>query len=90
MLLPDIYHGPSVAKGQNYGALKGELPIFLALIALSLPGHHLPNVLPQLYVNGHWQSHTMAHGRKSCRPFNGSVLIIVHRGTQARRRCDGL
>lgn len=48
MLLPDIYHGRGT-RSQSRGGLTGELPIFLALIALSMPASYLPAWLPDMF-----------------------------------------
>ncbi|KAF1928196.1 uncharacterized protein M421DRAFT_156237 [Didymella exigua CBS 183.55] len=56
MLLPNIFHGP-VGTGSQ-GALKGELPIFLGLLALSMSPAELQVELPQMFHHGMWQTHT--------------------------------
>ncbi|KAJ4988630.1 hypothetical protein SVAN01_05921 [Stagonosporopsis vannaccii] len=61
MLLPNTYHG-SLTAVQQYGGLKGELPIFLALIAFSMPPDHLRTYLPAMMHNGAWQQFTMQNG----------------------------
>lgn len=61
MLLPNTYHGPRTT-GQGYGGLKGELPIFLALVALSMPATSLHTQLPRMFQNGEWQVHNIGHG----------------------------
>jgi hypothetical protein len=63
MLLPDIYHGPDYF-GSDYGGLTGDLPIFLALIALSMKPDRLPTQLPKMMVGGEWQEHKRSHGRR--------------------------
>lgn len=62
MLLPNTYHGP-ITTTPGYGGLKGELPIFLALIALSMPAASLYEQLPRMFQNGAWQVH---NGRYGC------------------------
>jgi hypothetical protein len=57
LLLPDIYHTPTLTPHQQYGGLTGELPIFLALIAFSTSRDWLPNVLPTVFQNGAWVLH---------------------------------
>ena len=66
MLLPDVYFqsAPTVPYPQC-GALKGELAIFLGLIAFSMQPTQLPRHLPNMFVNGAWQTHPMQHGRES-------------------------
>lgn len=63
MLLPSIYHGPDTSH-DGYGGLIGELPIFLALITFSMQPQELPNVLPQIFRNGQWATHSLKHRRK--------------------------
>jgi hypothetical protein len=68
MLLPNIYHGIETPY-QQYGALKGELGIFLALIAFSMRKDLLPQCLPAMFAGKQWLTHTLKHGRKSsCSP----------------------
>jgi hypothetical protein len=62
MLLPDIYHGP-LTTDLYRGSLKGELPIFLALLALAMPPTELATYLPSMFQGGVWRSFDMAHGR---------------------------
>jgi hypothetical protein len=65
MLLPDIYHAPARTQDQNYGGLTGELPILLALIALSMPPSYLPQILPNMFAGGAWQVHGYRLPRKT-------------------------
>ncbi|KAF3000089.1 hypothetical protein E8E13_002794 [Curvularia kusanoi] len=62
MLLPDIYHGRWEVP-QPYGGLKGELAIFLALVAFSMPVDNLKQYLPSMFRSGTWQQYEMANGR---------------------------
>jgi hypothetical protein len=62
-LLPDIYHG-STHPHDGGGGLTGELPVFLALIALSMQPEELAKYLPTLMQNGKWMVHNRPHGRK--------------------------
>ena len=63
MLLPDIYHDKwEVAL--PYGGLKGELAIFLALVAFSVPVESLSTYLPAMFQSGRWQQYDMLHGRE--------------------------
>jgi hypothetical protein len=62
MLLPDIYHGPAYPY-DGYGGLTGDLPIFLALVALSMDPARLPVELPQMMQAGEWGTHGRLHGR---------------------------
>lgn len=61
MLLPNTYHGPVTAV-QQYGGLKGELPIFLALVAFSMPPELLATYLSGMMHNGVWQQFNMQNG----------------------------
>lgn len=63
MLLPDICHG-SWEVAAPYGGLKGELAIFLGLIAFAITMDRLRQVLPSMFHSGQWQEYKMAHGRK--------------------------
>jgi hypothetical protein len=61
MLLPDVYHDskPTAAPA---GGLKGELAIFLALIAFAIPIDSLQTYLPAMFHSGKWQQYDMANG----------------------------
>lgn len=68
MLLPNTYHG-GVTTDMRFGALKGDLSIFLALIAFSIQQDQLAQWLPRMMVGSRWQAFDMAqfglrHGRK--------------------------
>ncbi|KAJ8107434.1 hypothetical protein OPT61_g8870 [Boeremia exigua] len=63
MLLPDIYHGSNIVETSSQGALDGELPIFLALIAFSMPVTNLELFLPTMFHSGEWQQFNIANGR---------------------------
>jgi hypothetical protein len=66
MLLPDIYyHSAPTTPYQQYAGLKGELAIFLALVAFAMVPEKMPNVLPVMFQNGEWKTYSMPHGRKS-------------------------
>lgn len=54
-LLPNIYHGPKTSSPAK-GGLLGDLPIFLALLALSIGPENLPS-LAQLFTSNGWQMH---------------------------------
>ncbi|KAH4033774.1 hypothetical protein HBH70_108900 [Parastagonospora nodorum] len=60
-LLPNIYHGP-YTQNPNYGGLRGDLPIFLALVALSMDPANLPTWLPWMFQGSQWHPHTLDHG----------------------------
>ncbi|UPX19898.1 uncharacterized protein EKO05_0010148 [Ascochyta rabiei] len=78
-LLPNTYHGP-VATTPGQGGLKGELPIFLALLALSMPAANLRTCLPQMFVNGAWQTHSLPHGWVDKRGVIVSVYAVPVQG----------
>jgi hypothetical protein len=71
MLLPDIYYESApVVSHQRYGGLKGELGIFLALIAFAIRPQELQAILPQMFTNGTWQTpNTFNHGSESSQIF---------------------
>lgn len=62
MLLPDVYHGRWIVP-TPHGGLKGELPIFLALLAFAIPVERLQHDLPSMFHSGAWQQYHMTHGR---------------------------
>ena len=64
MLLPEIYHSPAIAKDPTHGGLSGDLPIFLALIALSMSREDLITNMGDMYRQGQWQVHGLPHRRK--------------------------
>jgi hypothetical protein len=76
MLLPNIYHGIETPY-QQYGALKGELGIFLALVAFSMKKESLSQYLPAMFAGKQWLTHTLKHGRKS--PCSPSWPWLIHR-----------
>ena len=57
MLLPDIYHAYDRTEDPNHGGLTGEMGVFLALIALSMPQKYLALTLPTMYTEGSWKVH---------------------------------
>lgn len=63
MLLPDIYHGARTAD-ERYGGLKGELGIFLGLIAFSIKRVDLTRMLPLMFRHSRWQLHDQLIDRK--------------------------
>ena len=70
MLLPDIYHGPRTTN-MNVGGLIGELPIFLALVALSMPPETVVQDLPRLFQGSQWHVNVA----NQCRKCNVSTMI---------------
>ncbi|KAH7413632.1 hypothetical protein DE146DRAFT_626770 [Phaeosphaeria sp. MPI-PUGE-AT-0046c] len=60
-LLPNIYHGPQT-QHPGQGGLCGELPIFLALAALSMQPHLLQQWLPWMFQDSKWHMHSLPHG----------------------------
>lgn len=66
MLLPDIYwQSASMTPSEQHAGLKGELAIFLALLAFAMVPEQMSHVLPIMLRNGEWQTYGMPHGRKS-------------------------
>lgn len=88
MLLPDVYHG-SWPVPVPYGGLKGELAIFLALIAFAIPVDRLQQDLPAMFHSGKWQQYEMGNGsmcaHSLCKVATVS-LTIHYRVPQARCR----
>lgn len=64
MLLPDIYQARPANISQSYGGLKGDLGIFLALIAFSMTREHMQTYLRTLFSRGAWQLHGLPNGRE--------------------------
>jgi hypothetical protein len=64
MLLPDIYQTHPTTTFRTYGGLKGNLPLFLALIAFSMGREDLEHYLRVMFQEGAWQVHGLPHGRK--------------------------
>ncbi|KAF3039044.1 hypothetical protein E8E12_008599 [Didymella heteroderae] len=73
VLLPNTYHG-SKTRNPDKGALKGELPIFLALLALSMPLQYLQAYIPQMMQNGAWTWHKLGSGWDDKR----GVIVTVY------------
>jgi len=73
MLLPDIYHGQTETPYEQYGALKGDLGIFLGLIAFAIRKDLLPSYLPSMFTHGEWKTWSMPNGRAHQR---GVVVYI--------------
>jgi len=70
MLLPDIYwQCATLTPYEQYAGLKGELAIFLALIAFAMAPEQMPHVLPNMLINGEWRTYGMAHGRELTQPI---------------------
>ncbi|KAF2113808.1 hypothetical protein BDV96DRAFT_117764 [Lophiotrema nucula] len=78
LLLPDIYHTTQLTPYQQYGGLKGELPIFLALMALSTSREWLPNVLPTIFAGGQFIPHTYGLPRTNQRGVVVAVYTAPH------------
>ncbi|PVI04364.1 hypothetical protein DM02DRAFT_651753 [Periconia macrospinosa] len=75
LLFPDIYHNFSMrTPNTQYGGLRGELPVFLALIAFSMAPGLLAPMLPQMFTNGSWRVHGYAPGRIDRR----GVVVYVY------------
>ncbi|KAI8933047.1 hypothetical protein NX059_009695 [Plenodomus lindquistii] len=71
MLLPSNNHGNNTPY-QQYGSLKGELGIFLALLAFSMRKENLTECIPKMF-DSRWKTHTLHHGRTDKR---GVVVYI--------------
>jgi hypothetical protein len=90
MLLPDIYHAPVQTHTQNYGGLTGELPIFLALLALSMHRDRLYNILPSLFIGGSWAVHGYDFPRKIPALYFRLQVININRTTSTGCCCHGV
>lgn len=86
MLLPDVYHG-SWPVPAPYGGLKGELAIFLALIAFSIPVDSLQNYLPAMFQSGKWQQYDMVNGRELNPIGEADKRLKLCRRSQTGCRC---
>lgn len=77
MLLPDIYYeNAHVTRNEAYGGLKGELAIFLALIAFSMRPEQLASRLPYMLQSGSWMTHNLPHGRQEKRGVTVSIWTL--------------
>jgi hypothetical protein len=88
-LLPNIYRGTQT-QDPRLGGLQGELPIFLALAAMSMGTASLPQYLPWMFQNSRWHMHSLNIGggcmHISCREAPGQIITLtVYRDTQAGR-----
>jgi hypothetical protein len=86
MLLPGIYQVPPTPTNSAYGGMKGDLALFLALIAFSLSKEHLQQYLISMLIGGKWQVHGLPHGRKfTVHLANTLNLLMIHtQGTHQR------
>jgi len=73
MLLPSPYFGPPTQDPMR-GGLRGELPVFLALIAFSMKPREISQVLPQMVQNGIWA----VHGRQNGWTHKRGVVVDVY------------
>lgn len=80
MLLPDVYHDHSPVS-PPYGGLKGELAIFLALMAFAIPVDRLQQDLPAMFHSGVWQQHSMANGSKHINGHMASATANAYQGS---------
>lgn len=77
LLLPDIYHAHHIIADDRYigyGGLKGDLPVLLALLALSTNREELRRVLPTTFTGGSW----CVHERASTRIHQRGVVVRVY------------
>ncbi|KAF1954088.1 hypothetical protein CC80DRAFT_418342 [Byssothecium circinans] len=75
MLLPTHYHDARrVTQDLRYGGLTGDLPIFLALLAFSMPPNQLTYMLPFMFQAGRWGFHSLQDGRTDKR----GVVVYVY------------
>lgn len=73
MLFPVNNQVTAAQTSSRYGGLKGDLSIFLALIAFSMGSQHLMYMLPHMLSKGAWAVHQHQHGRK----LNKSAVQIL-------------
>jgi hypothetical protein len=77
ILLPQHYHGP-VTPYQQYGALKGELGIFLGLVAFTMRREALQQYLPSLFIGSQWRPYTGgSHGRRCTNLYRCERLSLI-------------
>lgn len=89
MLLPNNYQTHFVAPDRRYGGLKGELAIFLALMALSMDQGYVQTCLPRLLNGGIWVNHGLPHGRELWMTVL-IQLVDIPRSPSTRCSCDHL
>ncbi|KAF1969984.1 hypothetical protein BU23DRAFT_219151 [Bimuria novae-zelandiae CBS 107.79] len=90
MLLPTINQVQSVATSKSYGGLKGDLAIFIALLACSMRREDVVKYIPSLLTDSKWNTHSLPHGRThqhgivvyiyTCPPSWGNSSADVLRG----------
>lgn len=64
MLLPTTNQVQAARMTSAYGGLKGDLAIFLGLIALSVGQQFVTQLIPHVFRGGAWAVHQYPHGRK--------------------------
>ncbi|KAF1967475.1 hypothetical protein BU23DRAFT_291197 [Bimuria novae-zelandiae CBS 107.79] len=74
MLLPTTNQVRAVATSQAYGGLKGDLAIFLALLAQSMEPGKVTQTLYRMFREGAWVLHPLPHGRTHQR----GVVVYVY------------
>lgn len=85
MLLPDIYQTTPYPISSAYGGLKGDLAIFLALIAFSMDQNNLRQYLRSMFINGEWIVHGLQHG-SMCMMVVHEMVTNSSRNQSARSR----
>ncbi|KAF2021099.1 hypothetical protein BU24DRAFT_457113 [Aaosphaeria arxii CBS 175.79] len=73
-LLPDIYHTSERTDAKHLGGLTGELPIFIAFLALATRPEWLANAIPILFSEGSWKVHSYVSPRQHKR----GVVVSVY------------
>jgi hypothetical protein len=71
MLLPTTYHGVHT-QIPHHGGLIGELPILLALVAMSMEPANLKQWIPWMFHDSAWQTHSLKNGSKFSYSGNAS------------------
>jgi hypothetical protein len=72
ILLPTTYHGVPT-QNPDHGGLIGDLPILLALVAMSMEPARLIQWIPWMFQNSTWQTHSLTNGSKFGYSGNASV-----------------
>lgn len=76
MLLPTTNQVLPVSLSQRYGGLKGDLAIFIALLAQSMGSTQVEHILPHMFQQGRWGLHSLPHGRK-CHITSDIPLVLM-------------
>lgn len=82
---PDIYQTHPATTYSTYGGFKGDLWLFLALIAFSMSQKNLRQYLLLMSLEGLWQIHGLPRGLKYIVTHISSPWVLIHvQGTRQR------